>query len=148
MEEIGKILPKVLKPQFARLEPPVVEVLAPLWSRVAGKVLAVECRPVAFSAGTLTLATSDPEWVEPLQRMADEIRTQVNNFLGRSVVKGLRIECARRLVSGDRALRRLEGISVPEPARRGWPRQGSFGMAQEIGRSRAKFLARKPGKVH
>src|SRR5208337_1221223 len=29
MEEIGIILPKVLKPQLSRLEPPVVEVLAP-----------------------------------------------------------------------------------------------------------------------
>jgi len=91
MEEIGVLLPKVLKPQLSRLEPPVVEVLAPLWTRVAGKALARQCRPVAFSAGTLTLATDDADWAEPLQQMAEEIRAHVNNFLGKPVVKHIRI---------------------------------------------------------
>jgi hypothetical protein len=151
MEEIGKILPKVLQPQLSRLEPPVVEVLAPLWTRVAGKVLAKECRPVTFSAGTLTLATEDPDWVEPLQQMAEEIRAHVNNFLGKPVVKHLRILSVRKLDHGDRSQRQPEDLPVSEPNRRDWPRRGE-GMASDvaevIGRSRAKYFGRKRGKVH
>jgi hypothetical protein len=151
MEEIGKILPKILKPQFARLEPPVVEVLAPLWSQVAGKVLAKECRPVAFSAGGLTLETRDPEWIEPLQEMAEELRAHVNIFLGRPVVTNLRIACARKRTSGDRALRRPGHLPGSDPGLRNLPRQGprmASGMAEVIGRSRVKDLAHKQGKVH
>jgi hypothetical protein len=151
MEEIGKILPKVLQPQLSRLEPPVVEVLAPLWTRVAGKALAKECRPVAFSAGTLTLATEDPDWAEPLQQMAEEIRAHVNNFLGKPVVKHLRILSVSKLDRGDRSLRQPEELPVSEPNRRDWPRRGpgmASDMAEVIGRSRAKYFGRKHGKVH
>jgi len=151
MEEIGKILPKVLQPQLSRLEPPVVEVLAPLWTRVAGKALAKECRPVAFSAGTLTLATEDPDWAEPLQQMAEEIRAHVNNFLGKPVVKHLRILSVGKLDRGDRSLRQPEELPVSEPNRRDWPRRGpgmASDMAEVIGRSRAKYFGRKRGKVH
>jgi hypothetical protein len=150
MEEIGKILPKVLQPQLSCLEPPVVEVLAPLWTRVAGKALAKECRPVAFSAGTLTLATEDADWAKPLQQMAEEIRAHVNNFLGRPLVKHLRILCLHKLAHGDRALWLPEELPVSEPRRRDWPRQGpgmTSDMAGVIGRSRGKYFGRKRGKV-
>jgi hypothetical protein len=151
MEEIGKILTKVLQPQLSRLEPPVVEVLAPLWTRVAGKALAKECRPVTFSAGTLTLATEDPDWAEPLQQMAEEIRAHVNNFLGKSVVKHVRIVSARKLHQGDRSLRQPEDLLVLEPKRRDWRRQGpgkASAMPEVVGRSRVKYFGRKRGKVH
>jgi hypothetical protein len=151
MEEIGKILPKVLKPQLSCLEPPVVEVLAPLWTHVAGKALAKGCRPVAFSAGTLTLATEDPDWAEPLQQMAEEIRAHVNNFLGKPVVKHLRIFCVHKLDGGHRSLRQPDDLPVSEPSRRDWPRRSpgmAPDMAEVIGRSRAKYFGRKHGKVH
>src|SRR5208337_3211437 len=118
MEEIGIILPKVLKPQLSRLEPPVVEVLAPLWTRVAGKALAGQCRPVAFSAGTLTLATDNADWAEPLQQMAGEIRAAVNNFLGKPVVKHLRILRARKFDRSDRTQRQPEDLPVSRPDRK------------------------------
>ena len=151
MEEIGKILPKVLQPQLSRLEPPVVEVLAPLWTRVVGKALAKECRPVVFSAGTLTLATEDADWAEPLEQMAEEIRAHVNNFLGQSVVRHLRILCVRKLALGDRSQRQPGNFPVSEPNRRDWPGQGqgtATDMAEVSGRSRAKYFGRKRGKVH
>ena len=151
MEEIGKILPKVLQPQLSRLEPPVVEVLAPLWTRVAGKALAKECRPVTFSAGTLTLATEDPAWAEPLQQMAEEIRAHVNSFLGKPVVKHLRILSARKLDHGERSQRQPEDLPVSEPNRRDWPGQGqgmTSDMAKGSGQSRVKYFGRKRGKVH
>jgi hypothetical protein len=151
MEEIGKILPKVLQPQLSCLEPPVVEVLASLWTRVAGKALAKECWPVAFSAGTLTLATQDANWAEPLRQMAEDIRAHVNNFLGKPVVKHLRILSVRKLDGGDRSRWQPEAPPVSELSRRGWQGQGP-GMASDmkevIGRSRAKYFRRKRGKVH
>ena len=150
MEEIGKILPKVLQPQLSRLEPPVVEVLAPLWTRVAGKALARQCRPVAFSAGTLTLATDDADWAEPLQQMAEEIRAHVNNFLGKPVVKHLRILRVGKLHGSDRAQRRPENLPVSKPNRKDWPGKVSGlapDTAQVIGRPYAKYFGRKRGKV-
>ena len=139
MEEIGKILPKVLRPQFSRLEPPVIEVLTPLWGQVAGKALAKQSRPTAFSAGTLTLATTDPEWTVPLRQMADEIRAHVNNFLGGPVVRHLRIECTHEFTRGGRSPRQPESPATSEPG--DWPRQHpcpTSGMAEPSGRSRVK----------
>ena len=150
MEEIGNILTKVLKPQLSRLEPPVVEVLAPLWTRAAGKALARQCRPVAFSAGTLTLATDDAGWAEPLQQMAEEIRAHVNNFLGKPVVKHLRILRVGKLDRSDRAQRRQENLPVSKPNRKDWPGKVSDvapNIAQVIGRPYAKYLGLKRGKV-
>jgi predicted nucleic acid-binding Zn ribbon protein len=150
MEEIGKILPKVLKPQLSRLEPPVVEVLAPLWTRVAGKALARQCRPVAFSTGTLTLATDDADWAEPLQQMAEEIRAHVNNFLGKPVVKHLRILRVGKLGRSGRARWRQENLPVSKPKRKDWPGKVSGlapEMAQGIGRPYAKYFGLKRGKV-
>jgi predicted nucleic acid-binding Zn ribbon protein len=150
MEEIGKILPKVLKPQLSRLEPPVVEVLAPLWTRVVGKALARQCRPVAFSAGTLTLAADDADWAEPLQQMAEEIRAHVNNFLGKPVVKHLRILRVGKLHRSDRAQWQPEHLPVSKPVRKDWPGKVSGlapDMEQVIGRPYAKYFGRKHGKV-
>jgi hypothetical protein len=118
---------------------------------VAGKALAKECRPVAFSAGTLTLATEDADWAEALQQMAEEIRAHVNNFLGKPVVKHLRILSLRKLDHADRSRRRPEDLSALERKRRDWPGQGpgmASDMAEVIGESRAKYFGRKRGKVH
>jgi len=150
MEEIGNILTKVLKPQLSRLEPPVVEVLAPLWTRAAGKALARQCRPVAFSAGTLTLATDDAGWAEPLQQMAEEIRAHVNNFLGKPVVKHLRILRVGKLGRSDSAQWRPGNLPVSKPNRKDWARQVSGkapDMAQVIGWPYAKYFGPKRGKV-
>jgi hypothetical protein len=151
MEEIGKILPRVLQPQLSRLEPPVVEVLAPLWTRVAGKALAKECRPVAFSAGTLTLAAYDADWAEPLQQMAEEIRTQVNHFLGQPVVKHLRIICVHKPDHALRSQRQPADLPDSQPNPRGRPGQERgrvSDMADVHGRSRVKYFGRNRRKVH
>jgi hypothetical protein len=150
MEEIGMILPKVLKPQLSRLEPPVVEVLAPLWARVAGKALAKQCRPVAFSAGTLTLATDDADWAEPLQQMGEEIRAHVNDFLGKPVVKHLRILRVGKVGRSNRAEQRPENLRVSKPDRKDWPGKVpvlALDMAQVVGRPSAQYSGRKRGKV-
>jgi hypothetical protein len=91
VDDIGKILPGVLKMEVGRTEPRLLEILAPLWPRVAGKAIALHSRPVAFEAGTLTLATDCPTWTAQLCQMAEEIRAEVNSFLGRPLVKRLRV---------------------------------------------------------
>jgi len=144
MEEIGKILPKVLRPQFSRLEPPVIEVLAPLWGQVAGKALAKESRPMAFSAGTLTLAITDPEWAIPLRHLKDEIRAHVNSFLGGPVVRHIRIECPHEITRGNTVQRRHESPAVSEPG--DWPRRRpTLSTPDPSGGSRGKHAARKHG---
>ena len=91
MEKIAKILPVVLKGQVRRTEPPVIEIIAPLWPCVAGKAMSEHCRPVAFKQGTLTLTTECSTWRTQLQQMAEEIRAEVNSYLGRPVVKRLKV---------------------------------------------------------
>ncbi len=150
MEEIGKILSKVLEPQFSRTEPPVIEVLAPLWARVAGQALAKECRPVAFSLGTLTLVTDDPAWAEPLQQMAEEIRVHVNIFLGKPVVKHLRIINFRKIGAGGRLRPPPGETSLSSAKSNDYPGRNPAASSSATGvlaRSRANYSGRRLGKV-
>jgi hypothetical protein len=99
LDEIGKILPALFKLELQRTEPRLVEFLDPLWPRVAGKAIALHSRPVSFEAGILTLATDCSTWSTQLHQMAEEIRAEVNSFLGKPLVKKLRV----RKVSGFRS---------------------------------------------
>jgi hypothetical protein len=91
MQDIGELLPAIFKSQFRRGGSFLVEILSPFWARVAGKPIAQHCCPVAFEAGTLTLATNCPAWASELGRLAEEIRAKINTFLGEPIVKKLRI---------------------------------------------------------
>ncbi|PYV22085.1 MAG: hypothetical protein DMG24_17830 [Acidobacteria bacterium] len=70
VQEIGKALPSVFKGHMQGANPPLVEVLAPLWPCVAGKSVAARSRPIAFDAGTLTLSAESPSWATQLGSMA------------------------------------------------------------------------------
>ena len=113
MEDIGKILPVILKSQIRRLNPPVVEILAPLWRRVAGQAMARNSRPVAFHAGTLTLACDCTSWSTQLQQMAEEIRAEINSFLGGPVVKKLQVRRVAQLDEARRPEPQIEPFPVP-----------------------------------
>jgi hypothetical protein len=105
---------------------------------------------VAFSAGTLTLATDDADWAEPLQQMAEEIRAHVNNFLGKPVVKHLRILRLGKLGRSNRAPWRPENLPVSKLNRKDWPGKVSGlapDLAQVIVRPSAKYFGLKHGKV-
>lgn len=91
MQDIGELLPAVFRSQLRRGGSFFVEVLSPFWARVAGKPIAQHCCPVAFEAGTLTLASNCPAWASELGRLVEEIRAKINSFLGEPVVKKLRI---------------------------------------------------------
>ena len=105
MEEISKILPLIFKNQVRCSDPRVVEILAPLWPQVAGKPMARHSKPVAFEG--------DPDAGERLldvglrsfASMAEEIKAEINGYLGVSVVRKLQV----RYVSTPISLRHRPG---------------------------------------
>jgi hypothetical protein len=151
LDEIGKILPAILKAQVQRAEPALVEILVPLWPRVVGKGIAQHTRPVAFAAGTLTLATGCPTWAAQLRQMAEEIRAGVNNFLGSPIVRKLRIQHVPQMDSAElpaaprKSARNLEVPNLPalEAAQKLDPEISGI-----LERSYAKYFARKKKPVH
>ena len=92
MEEIGKSLPALFKRHVRRADPQLIDILAPLWSRAAGKVIAEHSRPVAFWSGTLTIGTPCSTWAAQLRLLSEEIVGAVNSFLGALVVRELRVK--------------------------------------------------------
>lgn len=92
MDDIRRVLPTIFKSYLERAEPRVVEILSPLWLHVVGKAIAQHTRPVAFVNGTLTVAASCPSWAVQLRGMTEEIRLEVNRYLGSAVVKKLRVK--------------------------------------------------------
>lgn len=150
MEEISKILPAAFKKQLHRGEAPLVELLLPLWPRVVGKAIARQCRPVSFALGTLTVATSCPTWAAQLRGLGEEMRAEINRFLGSDLVRKLRIRqdlmvaCAAPAISDQ----------IPEPgdpASAEWPDEAGRlepELARTLRRSYAKYFARGRRKVH
>jgi hypothetical protein len=145
MEEIGKILPAIFKRQVRRADPPLVELLTPLWPRVAGKAIAQQSRPIAFADGRLTLAVSCPSWTTQLRQMSEAIRAKINTFLGGPIVKKLRVQYVPNLRPLEAGARTHDGPAKPGTAKLNWP-EGTGGLDPEISgileRSFAKYFAR------
>lgn len=97
MDEIGKLLPVVFRKQIRRAEPRLLEILIPLWPRIAGKTMAQYSQPAAFESGVLTLTTDCATWGAQLRQLTEEIRAEINSFLGQPVVKKLRVKKVAQL---------------------------------------------------
>lgn len=97
MEEVGKIIPFVLRKQVRRTEPYLLEILLPLWVCIVGRNMAQHSQPATFEAGVLTLTTDCATWASQLRQMTEEIRAEVNSFLGRPIVKKLRVKKVAQL---------------------------------------------------
>jgi hypothetical protein len=97
VDEVAKILPSILKREVQRVDPPLVEILAPLWPKVAGAAIAQQSQPAAFVAGTLTLAAASLSWAKALAEMREELRDRINAYLGRPVVRAVRIRKVMKL---------------------------------------------------
>ncbi|PYU92198.1 MAG: hypothetical protein DMG25_12540 [Acidobacteria bacterium] len=160
MQEIGRVLPAVFKGHLRRANPPLVEVLAPLWPRVAGKSIAAHSLPIAFQAGTLTVATRSPSWAAQLSRLAEEIRAVVNSFLGGPLVKNVRIRLSTDTKSAcgasESAVRRFK-VETPPSLTLGLLDAGKLQfpdseakldpeIARIVERSYAKYFARGASK--
>lgn len=108
VEEVGKILPAIFKRQVRRENPRLVEILSPLWPRVAGRSISEHSRPITFGAGTLTLATPCSTWATELRQISEEIRAEINSFLGSPVVKKLRVRLVADVPQADADGRNLK----------------------------------------
>jgi hypothetical protein len=108
VDEIGKLLPTLFRKQIGRAEPHLLEILVPLWPRITGKIMAQHSQPALFASGVLTLHTDSATWGTQLRQMTEEIRTEINAFLGKAVVKKLRIKTVTQhgLFSSTRPARR------------------------------------------
>lgn len=108
--------------------------------------MAEHCRPVAFNQGTLTLITECSTWKAQLQQMAEEIRAEVNSFLGRPVVKRLRVlKAAQRDLAGQTAL-----SSSPDQRRARWEDSAARvdpALARAVRLSPTQAFARKGKQV-
>jgi hypothetical protein len=121
MEEVGRIVPRALKKHVRRDEAPLLAVVTGLWSRVAGRAIAEQARPAAFSAGTLTLSSDSESWAVQLQALSGEICAAVNKALGQHLVKHLRVRLNQRRGSGvGEPTMKPEAPQVP-PVAPGWP---------------------------
>jgi hypothetical protein len=92
VDEVGKVLPALFKKQMRRDEPHLLEILLPLWPRIAGKAIAQHSQPASFDGGVLTLTTDCATWGAQLRHMAEEMRKGINGFLGQPIVRKLRIK--------------------------------------------------------
>jgi hypothetical protein len=115
VDAIGKFLPVLFKKQIRRAEPHLLEILVPLWPRIVGKTMAQHSRPAQFDLGLLTLHADCPTWGMQLRHMTDEIRSEVNRFLGQAIVKNLRIKTVTQpdLFSQSRRADRATPPSLP-----------------------------------
>lgn len=149
MDEIGKILPQFLKRHVRGERAPVLEVLTPLWPRVAGKAMARQARPVAFGDGTLTLVTGNPSWAIELRGLREEIRAAVNSALGRPLVKQLRVRLDPAM--GENHLQETVRRSpVPVEVFRGGPAEANLDpeTREVLARSFAKYFARGERRIN
>lgn len=151
MEEIGKILPAVFKREMRRRDSALVDLLTPLWPRVVGKAIAQNSSPVSFAEGTLTLATSCSSWATQLRHLAEEIRAEINGFLGSPVVKKLRIKHTLTAVREESPAPARAGVAETFPVEPPRP-DGAAQLDPEISgiveRSFAKYFTRRAKQVH
>jgi hypothetical protein len=115
VDEVGKLLPSLFRKQIGRAEPHLLEILIPLWPRIAGSIIAQHSQPSLFASGVLTLHADSVTWGTQLRYMAEEIRTEINGFLGRPIVKKLRIKTAPQsdLFSSPRCSRKAAPPATP-----------------------------------
>jgi hypothetical protein len=91
LEGITKLLPPAVRQQLFRSDPAMLELLKSLWGSMVGHGIAKQCRPIEFASGTLTIVTSCPTWAVQFRQLNDEIRGNINKFLGGEHVKRLRV---------------------------------------------------------
>jgi hypothetical protein len=148
VEELGKLLPAIWKRHAQRANPHLADILASLWPQVVGKPLAQHCRPVGLEGGRLTLGTADADWAVQLRFMSEEIRAEINSFLGSPAVKKLFVKHVPGLKLAA-ALHQNDTAPVI-PANRPPLDAGGAKLDREVARilaqSYAKYFAR-PGKM-
>jgi len=111
VQEVGRILPSVVGRHMHDRDSRLLQVLSALWPLAVGKGIAQHSLPVSFVSGTLTLATACPSWAAQLGQMREEVRAGINSFLGRPLVRTLRVRHTPNLVldSGESKVETCNG---------------------------------------
>ncbi|MGH9469353.1 MAG: DUF721 domain-containing protein [Terriglobia bacterium] len=146
MEEIARILPKILKKGPLARRQPVLELLVALWPRVAGKFIAQHSLPVTFQEGTLALAVESPIWAAQLRQMSEPLRAHINNFLGASLVKKLSVKQQTSLTLSSAPETMLAVESAPSPVPVPWNEEEvrlDPELARTVELSFAKYFSRR-----
>src|SRR5690348_9554711 len=91
LEGIAKLLPLSVRQQLRNSEDSLFELLSALWASIVGRGIAKQAKPVALAGGTLTIATSCPTWAIQFRQLGEEIRGNINRFLGAELVKRLKV---------------------------------------------------------
>lgn len=157
MEEISRILPRVLGCRLPWAEEHVVKILQPLWPQAVGEAIARNTRVVAFWNGTLTIATGCPSWQSQLSQMEGALCAQINNFLGAKRVQRVRVRqqpetsLPAALPARASAAARKSDAAVqggPQPIAELEMPSGSIALNQELAEivaaSHRKYFARRP----
>ena len=128
----------------------MLEFLKALWGSMVGQGIARQCRPMEFAAGTLTIVTSCPTWAIQFRQLNQEIRNNINKFLGGEHVKRLRVKVnpsfePAKLPKADSALRNLVRPQVK--VTKGLPQEPSDAMGI-LKQSYEKYFSRNDRKAH
>jgi hypothetical protein len=105
--------------------------------------MAQHCLPIAFSAGSLTLASDCPSWNAQIRLLAEEIRAEINGFLGSPVVKKIRVQVVGQLPLNKLTSAQHE-ISRPRRSNPGNPSTGLASSDPEIARLMRFFGCKGP----
>jgi hypothetical protein len=65
----------------------IARALAAAWPRIAGAEVAANTAPVQLKAGRLVVSASSSVWAHTLQYMAEDLMSQLNEYLGADTVK-------------------------------------------------------------
>jgi len=60
------------------------------WEEVVGQKIAAKSYPLKITAGVLYIKTESPVWSQQLSLMAEELKTKMNEHLGKATVKQIR----------------------------------------------------------
>ena len=116
---------------------------------MAGKGIAENSRPIAFLAGKLTLETPCPSWGAQLRQMSPELRAEINNFRGCSVVKNIEVRVLKDPGQAKHEMPRIK-FPVHDPIN-GDAEVSMLKMDSKavriLGRSKAKIAARGEGRL-
>lgn len=89
------------------------------WRRIVGADVAQHAEPTSLRAGVLRVRADSPAWSTELSYLADELRTRVNDAVGRPLVKEVHVW------SGPGRISEPSVAVEPEPSQRSQSDTGS-----------------------
>jgi len=67
------------------------------WPEIVGETIGENTKPVSFYKGTLYIQAANSAWMQQLVFMADQIKENINKFVGKDWVKQVRFKLDDRV---------------------------------------------------